>query len=82
MIAVHRNYLLENAKHWHAHVAVNPVGIIDIEIKENRAHHRSNFDDLKFQTIANTTRLTGRNKSARWEVVLSAKDARELNKQT
>ncbi|MGD8110425.1 hypothetical protein ACQEXU_09050 [Vibrio sp. TRT 21S02] len=79
MIAVHRNYLLQNAKHWHAHVAVNPVGIIDIEIKENHVHHSSSFDDLQFESIANKTRLRGQGNSTQWEVMLSDHDALELS---
>ena len=41
MIAVHRDYCLSNSSDLHAHVKVNPVGKLEVEIVELQERHES-----------------------------------------
>ncbi|NMS01521.1 hypothetical protein HKB36_00540, partial [Vibrio parahaemolyticus] len=49
MIAVHRDYCLSNSSELHAHVKVNPVGKLEVEIVELQERHTTEFDDLSFE---------------------------------
>ncbi len=50
MIAVHRDYCLSNSSELHAHVKVNPVGKLEVEIVELQERHITEFDDLSFES--------------------------------
>ena len=51
MISVHRVYEIKDISHNHAHIEINPVGVIDIEIVEKKEHHRAEFKDLSFKPL-------------------------------
>ncbi|WP_070963815.1 hypothetical protein [Vibrio sonorensis] len=80
MIAVYRDYLLQDSTHSQVHVKVNPVGMIDVEIEKSRQHHLSDFDQLCFVKRGSQTRLTGQDNTDTWQLVLSNRDADELGR--
>lgn len=51
MIAVHRDYCLSSSSELHAHVKVNPVGRLEVEIIELEERHTTEFDDLSFEVV-------------------------------
>lgn len=66
MIAVHRDYCLSRRPDLHAHIEVNPVGKLKVEIVELQECHSTAFDDLSLKAAATrrefavkTTRLLG-----------------------
>ncbi|SHF07351.1 hypothetical protein [Vibrio gazogenes] len=81
MITIHRDYLLvHRGNKDHAHVKVNPVGHIDIELNSCQACYHSAFDDVHFEKTGQKTKLTGNDHSSSpWQVMLSDNDAKELN---
>ncbi|NVD08664.1 hypothetical protein FCU94_17600 [Vibrio sp. JPW-9-11-11] len=80
MILLHRDYRLGNAGHHHAHVAINPVGVIDVDITESAQHHSAEFSELVFQKAQGYTRLIGRHSKRPWQVTLSDHDAAEVHR--
>ncbi|MDF2152702.1 hypothetical protein [Vibrio sp. CAU 1672] len=79
MIAVHREYCLSNRPGLHAHVEVNPVGKLEVEIVELHEHHTTEFDDLSFESRGGETRVCGKEATKPWQVKLAATDALELS---
>ncbi len=51
MIAVHRDYCLSSSSELHAHVKVNPVGRLEVEIIELEERHTTEFDDLSLKVV-------------------------------
>ncbi|WP_159650998.1 hypothetical protein [Vibrio atypicus] len=80
MITVHRNYQLQDANHFHAHVEINPIGQLDVDIIENKQHHQAEFEELKFEKTSKHTRLCATHGKQRWQVALDDKDAKELDR--
>jgi len=83
MIAKHRDYLLQDTKNFHAHIQVNPIGILDVDIVEKREHHSSSFDSLAFKKVGSKTIVSGceerGRKKSQWQLTLTKRDAEELN---
>ncbi|MCG9577041.1 hypothetical protein [Vibrio tubiashii] len=80
MISVHREYELIDVNHSHAHVEINPIGLIDVEIMENKQHHQAEFSELSFQKVGGHTRLCGKQNKKPWQLELDNKDAEEINR--
>ncbi|MCK6265455.1 hypothetical protein KP803_19530 [Vibrio sp. ZSDE26] len=80
MISVHRSYQLQDTNHPIAHIEVNPVGILDIEIKEKDIRHKTELSDVVFKPSGVFTKLCGRENQKQWELELAVNDASELNK--
>ncbi|GLR05656.1 hypothetical protein GCM10007906_32440 [Vibrio hyugaensis] len=79
MIAVHREYCLSNSPDLHAHVEVNPVGKLEVEIVELHEHHTTEFDDLSFENQGGETRIYGKENTVPWQFNLAKTDALELS---
>lgn len=80
MISVHRVYELKDISHNHAHIEINPVGVIDIEIVEKKEHHWAEFKDLSFKSVDDHTRLCGTQDRVAWTLDLDSKDAEEVTR--
>ncbi|CAE6943651.1 hypothetical protein ACOMICROBIO_LMKGKHOH_04731 [Vibrio sp. B1FIG11] len=66
MIAVHREYCLSNSPDLHAHVEVNPVGKLEVEIVELQERHITSLKTfllkvavLKLEFAVKKTRFHG-----------------------
>ena len=82
MLAKHRDYLLHGTQNFHAHVQVNPIGQLDVDIVEKREHHSASFESLAFKKVGSKTIVSGcdeKNKKSKWQLTLAKKDAEELN---
>tara|TARA_Y100001956_G_C4128832_1_gene192177 strand:+ start:5744 stop:6034 length:291 start_codon:yes stop_codon:yes gene_type:complete len=80
MITKHRDYQLQDNNHFHAHVEINPIGVLDVEIVENKQHHQAEFSELSFMKVDGHTRLCGRQDATPWQLELNNKDAEEINR--
>ena len=82
MFAKHRSYVLAGKGHHHAHLTVNPLGTLYIEIVEEDKKFKAEFEDLLFENNEKTTGLVcikhGKLKHKCWHVDLSCNDAKEL----
>ncbi|MFD2180517.1 hypothetical protein [Veronia pacifica] len=82
MLSKHRDYLLQDTKHMRAHFQVNPTGIVEVEIIDNKEYHSAEFDKVKFERRGKVTKLVGQtvsgNKKVQWQVPLAIEDANEL----
>ncbi|MEF1172551.1 hypothetical protein [Vibrio sinaloensis] len=78
MISVHRDYQLHDQNH--AHVEINPVGLLDVDIKENKVHHQAEFSELSFRKVGQHTRLSAQGEQKPWQLELTNKDAEEINR--
>ncbi len=79
MIAVHRDYCLSRRPDLHAHIEVNPVGKLRVEIVELQECHSTEFNDLSFENHGNETRVCGRDDENKWQFKLAISDADELS---
>ena len=79
MIAVHREYCLSNSPDLHAHVEVNPVGKLEVEIVELQERHITEFEDLSFESRGAQTRICGKEDTVLWQFILAKTDALELS---
>lgn len=79
MIAIHRDYCLSRNPGLHAHIEVNPVGKLKVEIVEQQESHTTAFDDLSFVSSGGETRVSGKDDSTSWHFNLANSDARELS---
>ncbi|MBR9788314.1 MAG: hypothetical protein GYB40_10300 [Vibrionaceae bacterium] len=79
MIAIHRDYCLSRRPDLHAHVEVNPVGKLKVEIVELQQCHSTAFDDLSFENRGNETCICGKENAAPWQFKLAVSDAKELS---
>ncbi len=79
MIVVHRDYCLSRRPDLHAHIEVNPVGKLKVEIIELQKCHSTEFDDLSFESRGNETRICGSENADKWQFKLAASDALELS---
>lgn len=80
MISVHRDYQLQDNDHLHAHVEINPIGVLDVQIVENKQHHHAEFNDVSFKKIDGHTRLCAKHSSKPWQLELANRDAEEINR--
>ncbi|MGF1681813.1 hypothetical protein [Photobacterium minamisatsumaniensis] len=81
MIKTHRNFLLQGNNQHHAHIHINPIGELDIDIIESEQHHSAEFDDLTFKCSGAMTTLVGVDPKVnkQWHLSLDNRDAEELN---
>jgi len=82
MFGIHRDYIIQNQHHFHAHIEVNPIGRLECEILESRESHHVDFDRISFENLEGATKLTGcdeKGRSEAWHLVLTNQDAQELN---
>ncbi len=79
MISVHRDYCLSRRPDLHAHIEVNPVGKLKVELVELQECHSTEFDDLSFESRGNEIRIWGKENANRWQLKLAASDAMELS---
>lgn len=82
MFGIHRDYIIQNQHHFHAHIEVNPIGRLECEILESRENHNVEFDQISFENIEGATKLTGydeKGQSGAWCLLLTDKDALELS---
>ncbi|OIQ25573.1 hypothetical protein [uncultured Vibrio sp.] len=86
MITVHRNYQLrgntlrQESNSPVAHVVVNPVGTLDVEIRDKNIRHQTDLSDITFKPLGAVTKICGKDKQKPWELELDVQDASELNK--
>lgn len=82
MLARHRKYLLKDTKQLHAHVQVNPTGLLEVEIPSQKQSHTAEFEHLRFERSGRVTKLVGKHtsngKPVHWQLPLANDDAREL----
>ncbi|MGF1756532.1 hypothetical protein L4D76_01020 [Photobacterium sagamiensis] len=82
MHAKHRSYILVGKVPRSAHLTVNHIGILYIEIVEGHKKLEAEFKDLLFEHDGKTTGLFcikhGKPKHKRWHVDLACNDAKEL----
>jgi hypothetical protein len=78
-----RDYLIPNANRDHAHVEINPVGEVDIDIVESRKHYHANLDKVRFEHQGDKVKVVGFHddgvKKSRWQLTLASRDALDLN---
>ncbi|CAE6943967.1 hypothetical protein [Vibrio sp. B1FLJ16] len=79
MIVVHRDYCLSRRPDLHAHIEVNPVGKLNVEIVELQECHSTEFDDLSFESRGNEARVCGKENADKWYFKLAMTDAMELS---
>lgn len=81
MIKTHRNFLLHGSNHRHAHVLVNPIGELDVDIIESNEHHNTELAELSFKRSKHSTLVKGFEigDHQAWQITLSNRDADELN---
>lgn len=80
MISVHRDYQLQDKDHLHAHIEINPIGLLDVEIIENKQRHQAEFNDVSFKKIDGHTRLCAKQATKPWQLALTNRDAEEINR--
>ncbi|WP_114785307.1 hypothetical protein [Vibrio tetraodonis] len=78
MISTFRDYELQDKNHFHAHIEVNPTGLLDVDIIENKEHHQTELCNVSFEKLAGKTRLKGKEAQNQWQLDLDDKDAIEL----
>lgn len=80
MIKTHRNFILHGTPKHHAHVHINPIGELDIDIVESHEHHHTEFSSLSFKRSKQSTLLQGVDieQKQSWQLTLDNKDAEEL----
>ncbi|MBU2899300.1 hypothetical protein [Vibrio hepatarius] len=79
MISTFRDYQLQDKNHFHAHIEVNPTGILGVDIIEKKEHHQTDLYDISFEKLAGNTRLKGKGAQHQWQLDLDDKDALELH---
>ena len=79
MISVHRVYEIKDISHNHAHIEINPVGVIDIEIVEKKEHHWAEFKDLSFQIHRGSHSLIRNTRAQKVDIRLGLKRCRRGN---
>ncbi len=79
MITVHRDYCLSRRPDLHAHIEVNPVGKLKVELVELQKCHSTEFDDLSFESWGSETRICGKENAHKWQFKLAESDAKELS---
>ncbi len=73
MITVHRRYRVAGKPQLHAHVGVNPLGKLSVDVLETHQHHVAEFEQVKFEnskamfesSVLIKTALADRTRSAR-----------------
>ncbi|MEI8634374.1 hypothetical protein P4S72_24845 [Vibrio sp. PP-XX7] len=81
MIKVHRDYLTRDKHHRRAHVEVNPVGYLDIDIIGRNECYHCDFEYIYFENSGEKTKVIGHEQGKNnkvWQLMLSDQDAREL----
>ncbi len=82
MFVKNRSYTLEGKLHHHAHFAVNPSGVLSVDIEEDHEKLEADFEDLCFKLHGKTTDLDcvehSKPTHCCWHLELSCHDAREL----
>ncbi|QIA62420.1 hypothetical protein GT360_02270 [Vibrio astriarenae] len=83
MIIKQRDYLIPNTNRYHAHVEINPVGEVDIDIVESQKHYHSNLDRVQFERKGEKVKVLGvdehAGKTSKWQLTLASGDALDLN---
>ncbi|GLT16862.1 hypothetical protein GCM10007938_06390 [Vibrio zhanjiangensis] len=79
MISTFRDYELRDTNHYHAHIEVNPIGVLDVDIIEKKEHHQTDLCDISFEKLAGKTRVKGKEAKHQWQLDLDDKDANELH---
>ncbi|ELV8811293.1 hypothetical protein QNE21_002073 [Vibrio vulnificus] len=78
MITVHRDYRVSIKPERYAHVEINPVGKLDVEIKGQRQHYVVDFEQLAFSSDEQGVALVCQKAYSPWKVMLATADAQEL----
>lgn len=78
MITVHRDYRVSIKPERYAHVEINPVGKLDVEIKGQRQHYVADFEQLAFSSDEQGVALVCQKAHSPWKVMLATADAQEL----
>lgn len=79
MITVHRHYRVAGKPQLHAHIEVNPLGRLCVDVMETHQHHVAEFEQVKFEKQSGHTRIVSTNKKRPWQLSLEEPDARELS---
>ena len=79
MISTFRDYELQDKNHCHAHIEVNPTGLLDVDITEKNEHHQTELCDISFEKLDGKTRIKGKEAQHQWQMDLDDRDATELH---
>ncbi|WPC75098.1 hypothetical protein [Vibrio porteresiae] len=85
MIAVQRDYTLEDKEHNHAHIEVKVCGTIEVDITETHTHLTTDLDHVAFEKVGNKIKVIGveeddeTHETKEWQLILSAEDAKQLH---
>ncbi|AIS57936.1 MULTISPECIES: hypothetical protein [Vibrio] len=79
MISTFRDYELQDKNHFHAHIEVNPTGLLDVDIIEKNEHHQTELCDISFEKLDGKTRIKGKEAQHQWQMDLDDRDATELH---
>ncbi|GIA97768.1 hypothetical protein [Vibrio cholerae] len=78
MITVHRQYRVAGKPQLHAHVEVNPLGKLSVDVLETHQHHVAEFEQVKFEKQQGHVRIVSTNQKRPWQIALEAPDAQDL----
>ncbi|OIN04475.1 hypothetical protein BFR47_06135 [Oceanisphaera psychrotolerans] len=82
MLAKRCSYTLQSDDHYHVNIVVNPEGIMDVSIIENKQHVISEFDHVHFKESRQGVKLVCEDDDCAGHqevcLILSRRDAFEL----
>ncbi len=82
MLAKRCSYTLQSDDHYHVNIVVNPEGVMDVNIIENKQHVISEFDHVHFKESRQGVKLICEDDDCAGHeeicLILSRKDALEL----
>ncbi|WP_434360434.1 hypothetical protein NF212_07955 [Parasalinivibrio latis] len=83
MLAIHRDFVLENKAHHHVHVAVIPNGTLEIDVEESREHYCVDLDQIAFEQKGKITWMICIESprhcdTTQWKIPMCRKDAFDL----
>ena len=81
MIAVQRDYTLQDAKHFHAHIEVKVCGTIEVDISETDDHFTADLDHVEFKQMGDKTKVIviTEEDHKKWQLILDRRDAAQLH---
>ncbi|MDN3612149.1 hypothetical protein ACODM8_15745 [Vibrio ostreicida] len=80
MISTFRDYELKGTRHFHAHIEVNPAGLLGVDIIEKNEHHQAELCNVSFEKLEGKTRIKGKEAQDDWQMDLNDQDATELRR--
>lgn len=78
MITVHREYRVSTKPEQYAHVEINPVGQLDVEMMGEQKHYVADFEHLSFSSHSHGVLIECQKVNSPWKMMLEKADAQEL----